>query len=83
MTAMSSAALKTAPSATVPVTWAAIGVIMSLLLALGGSVAAFARVDAQVSELRATTEPLRRGDLVKIETDVAWIRQRLEQDQRP
>lgn len=32
--------------------------------------------------LESTTEPLRRGDLVKIQTDVAWIRERLAKEEQ-
>ncbi|NBW10494.1 MAG: hypothetical protein EBR82_20940 [Caulobacteraceae bacterium] len=32
----------------------------------------------RIDKLEETTEPIRRGDLVAIQTDVAWIRREME-----
>lgn len=63
-----------------PVNWATIGVLVAIAGQLVGAVALAVRIESDVAELRATTEPLRRGDLVKIENDVSWIRRQLEQE---
>lgn len=60
---------------------ATISLILAIALQFAASVAWASRQETQQAELRATTEPLRRGDLVKIQTDVAWIRERLEERQ--
>lgn len=66
-------------SITVP-SWAALMFFLALGVQLVAVVSWGARVEARTSELHATTEPIRRGDLVKIQTDVAWIRERLERE---
>jgi cell division protein FtsB len=37
---------------------------------------------ARITSLEETTEPLRRGDLVAVQRDVAWIREHLEKEER-
>lgn len=66
-------------SITLP-SWAALGFCLALAGQLVGLVIWGAKVEARTTELHATTEPLRRGDLVKIQTDVSWIRQELERE---
>ncbi|GLK49623.1 hypothetical protein GCM10017620_25960 [Brevundimonas intermedia] len=39
-----------------------------------------ARAQAQINELKSTTQPLRDGQLVEIRTNVAWIRAELERE---
>lgn len=70
------------PQSSIPISWAAIGVIATMLVTFGTSVAALARVSERVDHLQETTQPLRDGDLVKIQTDVAWIRERIEREER-
>lgn len=62
--------------------WAALSFGLALVVQLAGVVAWGATVETRVDEVQATTEPLRRGDLVKIQTDVTWIRERLEAEER-
>ena len=62
---------------------ATISLILAVAVQFALVVANGARVEAQVTELRATTEPLRRGDLVAIQRDVAWIRENMERERRP
>lgn len=59
---------------------ATITLMLAIAIQFAIVVANGARVEAQVQELRTTTEPLRRGDLVKIQTDVAWIRESMERE---
>tara|TARA_R110002167_G_scaffold12963_5_gene54873 strand:- start:4423 stop:4659 length:237 start_codon:yes stop_codon:yes gene_type:complete len=59
---------------------ATIGLILAIAIQFAMLVANGARVEAQVSDLRATTEPLRRGDLVAIQRDVSWIRENMERE---
>lgn len=59
---------------------ATIGLILAIAVQFAIVVANNTRVEAQVSDLRQTTEPLRRGDLVAIQRDVAWIRENLERE---
>lgn len=70
-----------AASITLP-TWTALTFALALAVQLVAVVSWGARVEARTAELHATTEPLRRGDLVRIQTDVAWIRDRLEREDR-
>ena len=68
-------------SITLP-SWAALGFCLALAAQLAGLVIWGAKVEARTTELHATTETLRRGDLVKIQTDVSWIRAQLEREDR-
>ena len=66
-----------------PVNYAALGFALALLVQFAVAVSFAASVNADVRELKVTTQPLRDGDLVRIQTDVAWIRTRLEKEDRP
>ncbi len=70
------------PQPSVPITWAALGVILALMTTFGTSAIALGRVNERVANLQETTKPLRDGDLVKIQTDVTWIRAQLEREDR-
>lgn len=59
---------------------ATVSLILAIAIQFAIVVANGARVEAQVSDLRATTEPLRRGDLVAIQRDVSWIRENMERE---
>lgn len=59
---------------------ATVSLILAIALQFAIVVANAARVEAQVTDLRTTTEPLRRGDLVAIQRDVSWIRENMERD---
>lgn len=56
--------------------------LLSLLLSAAVSVLAWVyasgELNMRVAALEKTTAPLAAGDLVKVQTDVAWIRERLE-----
>nr|WP_316629676.1 hypothetical protein [uncultured Brevundimonas sp.] len=62
--------------------WAALGFCLALAAQLAGLVVWGAKVEARTTELHATTEALRRGDLRAIQTDVSWIRAQLEREER-
>jgi len=68
-------------SITLP-SWAALSFTLAIAAQLVGVVIWGAKVEARTNEIHATTEPLRRGDLVKIQTDVAWIRSQIEREDR-
>lgn len=59
---------------------ATVSLILAIAIQFAIVVANGARVEAQVTDLRATTEPLRRGDLVAIQRDVSWIRENMERE---
>lgn len=71
------------PSSRALVNWTAVSAIAVLLIQFAGVVTFGARASAEIAELKTTTQPLRDGALVKIETDVAWIRREMEQEKRP
>lgn len=81
---MTAQALHTGPPSTSlpPWIWAALSFALALAVQMAGLIAWGARVEARQAELHATTQPLRDGDLVKIQTDVAWIRAELERRER-
>lgn len=59
---------------------ATVSLILAIAIQFAIVVANGARVEAQVTDLRATTEPLRRGDLVAIQRDVSWMRENMERE---
>lgn len=70
------------PSPRQVINWTAVSAIVVLLIQFAGVVTFGARASAEITELKATTQPLRDGALVKIETDVAWIRAEMEEEKR-
>lgn len=87
------------PVSSTAVNWTMIGVLLAVAVQFAVAVSNDAKAQAEIAELKATTEPLRtsrgalttrltaleettkplrEGALVKIETDVAWIRQAME-----
>lgn len=68
------------PSARAVFNWTAVSAIAVLLIQFAGVVTFAARASAEIAELQSTTQPLRDGALVKIETDVAWIRHEMERE---
>jgi hypothetical protein len=63
-----------------PINYPALALALALLVQFAAAVSFGSGAHADIRELKATTQPLRDGDLVRIQTDVAWIRQRLEQE---
>lgn len=64
------------------INWTMVGIAVALMVQFAGAVSFAARAEAQITELKDSTKPLRDGDLVRIQTDVSWIRERLEKDER-
>ncbi|RYG19583.1 MAG: hypothetical protein EON96_02685 [Caulobacteraceae bacterium] len=62
--------------------YAALAFGLALIVQVAGLFFWGATVEARTKELHGTTEPLRRGDLVAIKTDVEWIRAELERESR-
>ncbi|WP_292066027.1 hypothetical protein [Brevundimonas sp. UBA7664] len=76
---MSATATRNSPALTISTAQLALAILVQVVAAavlFGGQ---FQRVDA----LERVTEPLAKGDLVAVQRDVAWIRERLEKGDRP
>lgn len=71
-----------APRPAMAINWAAVSAIAVLLIQFAAAVTFGASASAEIRELKSTTEPIRRGDLVAIQTDVAWIRKQMEASDR-
>lgn len=63
-----------------PINWTMVSVLIVVAIQLAGVVSFGAQVRADIGSLKQTTEPLRQGDLVAVERDVAWIRAQMEKD---
>lgn len=64
------------------VNWTMIGVALAFLVQFAGGVSFAATAQARLDKLEESTRPLRDGDLVRIQTDVAWIRERMSKEDR-
>ena len=76
---MSATAARNSPALTISTAQLALAILVQVVavaVLLGGQ---FQRVDA----LERVTEPLAKGDLVAVQRDVAWIRERLEKGDQP
>lgn len=60
--------------------WSMIGFLFAAAVTIAGWIAFGAQAAQRIDVLEQRTQPLANGDLVKVERDVAWIRERLEQD---
>ena len=69
-----------APGSRVSLNAATISLILAIAVQFAFLVSQGAQVKAQVADLQSTTEPLRRGDLVAIQRDVAWIRENMARE---
>lgn len=63
-----------------PINWAFVGIVIAVMVHYTVAVSFASRVEARVHKLEEVTEPIRRGDLVQIQTDVRWIREQYERD---
>lgn len=63
-----------------PINWTKVAFIFAAAVAIAGWVASYARADYRLVVLEARTAPLANGDLVRLQQDVTWIRQRLERE---
>lgn len=64
-----------------PVNWTKVAFIFAAVVAMAGWVASYARADQRLVVVETLTAPLASGDLVRVQQDVAWIRQRLEREE--
>lgn len=65
-----------------PLNWAKIAFLFGAGVTVAGWVAFGAQLAQRVQVVEVRTEPLANGDLVRVQQDVAWIRQRLEREDR-
>lgn len=65
-----------------PLNWAKIAFLFGAAVTAAGWVAFGAQAAQRLSALETRTQPLASGDLIRVQTDVAWIRQRLEEEER-
>ncbi|MNH79283.1 hypothetical protein D3C73_316010 [compost metagenome] len=63
-----------------PVNWSKVAFLFGAAVTFSGWVVVGAQVVQRLQVLEERTAPLANGDLIRVQTDVAWIRQRLEQD---
>ncbi|EGF94638.1 Uncharacterised protein [Brevundimonas diminuta] len=68
--------LQPAPS----VNWAKVSFLFGAAVTIATWVVFGAQTVQRVQVLEERTAPLASGDLIRVQTDVAWIRQRLEQE---
>ena len=71
---MSATEIRSSPALTISTAQLALAIVIQIIAAavlFGGQ---FQRVDA----LERVTEPLAKGDLVAVQRDVSWIRERME-----
>lgn len=60
--------------------WSKIAFLWGVAITIAGWIAFGAMAAQRLSVLEARTQPLANGDLVAVQRDVSWIRDRLEQD---
>lgn len=60
--------------------WSKIAFLWAAAITIAGWIAFGAMAAQRLSVLEARTQPLANGDLVAVQRDVSWIRDRLEQD---
>lgn len=73
---MSAQPLTAAPG----VNWAKVAFLFGAAVTSAGWIVFGAQAAQRIEVLEQRTQPLANGDLVKVERDVAWIRERLERD---
>lgn len=64
-----------------PTNWAKVSFLFGLAVTIATWIVFGAQTVQRVEVLEERTAPLQDGDLVRVQTDVAWIRSRLEKDQ--
>lgn len=62
------------------VNWAKVSFLFGAAVTIAAWVVIGAQMQQRVQVLEERTAPLASGDLIRVQTDVAWIRQRLEQE---
>lgn len=78
MTAPASPAYPPPPSRT-QINIGLISSLIAMILSVATVVFAAGVHSQQIAQLEDATQPLRDGDLVRVQTDVAWIRRHLEE----
>lgn len=66
----------------VGVNWSKVAFLFAAAVTVAGWVVFGAQAAQRIQTLEQRTQPLANGDLVKVERDVAWIRERLEREAR-
>lgn len=63
-----------------PTNWAKISFLFGAAVTIASWIVFGAQTVQRVELLEERTAPLQSGDLIRVQTDVAWIRDRLEKD---
>ena len=71
-------ALHASPPA--PTNWAKVSFLFGAAVTIASWIVFGAQTVQRVEVLEERTAPLQSGDLIRVQTDVAWIRSRLEKD---
>lgn len=61
--------------------WAKVAFLFGAAVTLASWIVFGAQTVQRVEVLEERTAPLQSGDLIRVQTDVAWIRSRLEKEQ--
>lgn len=57
-----------------------VAAIVAIAIAIGSPVYSSGALAQRLAAVEESTQPLRDGDLVRVQTDVAWIRRHLEEN---
>lgn len=63
-----------------PVNWAKVAFLFGAAVTIASWIVFGAQTVQRVEVLEERTAPLQSGDLIRVQTDVAWIRSRLEKE---
>ncbi len=63
-----------------PINWSKVAFLWAASITVAGWVFIGAQGEQRLKTLEHRTEPLAKGDLVAVQRDVSWIRERLERD---
>jgi hypothetical protein len=63
------------------VNWAKVAFLFGAAVTFSGWIVIGAQASQRLTVLEQRTAPLANGDLVRVQTDVAWIRAQLEKEQ--
>lgn len=68
------------PAPPQPVNWSKVAFLFGAAVTVSTWIVFGAQAVQRLQVLEERTAPIASGDLIRVQTDVAWIRQRLEQD---
>lgn len=64
-----------------PINWSKIAFLFGAAITFAGWIVFGAQAVQRLTVLETRTQPLAQGDLVRVQTDVSWIRAQLEREQ--